>query len=54
MEYMIKLNQQMLDTVMKALGELPLKEALPVFNEINGQFISQISKPETVKEEKNS
>ena len=41
MEYTIKLNKQMLDIVMKALGELPLKESLPVFNEINAQYIKQ-------------
>ena len=40
-KYTIELNKAHLDTVMKALGELPLKESLPVFNEINGQFIEQ-------------
>lgn len=40
-KYTITLNKAQLDIVMKALGELPLKESLPVFNEINGQFIKQ-------------
>ena len=42
MDYTITLNKQMLDIVMKALGELPLKESLPVFNSINEQYIAQI------------
>ena len=42
MEFTIKLNKQMLDIIMKALGELPLKESLPVFNSINEQYIAQI------------
>ena len=46
MEYTIKLNKQMLDIVMKALGELPLKESLPVFNSINEQFVAQ-TQPKT-------
>ena len=41
-KYIIKLDKQQLDIIMKALGELPLKESLPVFNEINGQYIEQI------------
>lgn len=39
--YTITLTKEHLDTVMKGLGELPLKESLPVFNEINNQFIKQ-------------
>ena len=39
--YTITLTKEQLDVVMKALGELPLKESLLVFNEINGQFIKQ-------------
>lgn len=46
MEFTIKLNKQMLDIVMKALGELPLKESLPVFNSINEQFVAQ-TQPKT-------
>ena len=45
-KYTITLTKQMLDTVMKALGELPLKEALPVFNEINNQYIAQTQNKE--------
>lgn len=44
--YAIELNKQQLDTVMKALGELPLKEAFPVFDSINRQFIAQSGKAE--------
>lgn len=44
MSYTITLNKQMLDVVMKALGELPLKEAMPVFTDINNQFIEQTKK----------
>jgi len=40
-KYTITLTKEHLDIVMKALGELPLKESLLVFNEINGQFIKQ-------------
>ena len=42
MEFTIKLNKASLDIIMKALGELPLKESLPVFNSINEQYIAQI------------
>lgn len=44
--YAIELSKQQLDTVMKALGELPLKEAFPVFDSINRQFIAQSGKAE--------
>ena len=44
--YTITLTKQMLDTVMKGLGELPLKEALSVFNEINNQYIAQTQNKE--------
>lgn len=43
-KFKFELNKQMLDIVMKALGELPLKESLPVFNEINSQYIEQTKK----------
>lgn len=46
MEFTIKLNKQMLDIVMKALGELPLKESLATFNAINEQFVAQ-TQPKT-------
>ena len=42
--FTFSLSRQELDVVMKALGELPLKEALPVFNQINEQYIKQIKK----------
>ena len=48
-KYTIVLTRAMLDIVMKGLGELPLKEALPVFNEINNQYIAQ----EQAKKEEN-
>lgn len=46
MKYMIELTKEQLDIVMKALGELPLKESLDVFNTINNQFIEQSQKKE--------
>ena len=46
MKYMIELTKEQLDIVMKALGELPLKESLPVFNDINAQYIEQIKPKE--------
>ena len=42
-KYKFELTKAMLDIVMKGLGELPLKESLPVFNEINAQFINQLA-----------
>ena len=42
------LDKQQLDVIMKALGELPLKESLPVFNAINNQFIEQTKKEEAI------
>ena len=44
--FAIVLTKEALDIVMKALGELPLKESLPVFNEINTQYIKQITPKE--------
>ena len=52
MDYTIKLNKQMLDIVMRALGELPLKESMPVFNVINEQYIEQTK--EKTKEKNNA
>lgn len=43
-KYLIELTKSQLDIIMKALGELPLKESLPVFNEINRQYIEQTKK----------
>lgn len=40
-EFVITLKKEELDIVMRALGELPLKDSLPVFNTINTQFIQQ-------------
>ena len=40
--FSITLSKPELDVIMKALGELPLKESLPVFNSINEQYIAQI------------
>jgi len=45
-KYKFELGKQQLDIVMKGLGELPLKEALPVFNEINNQYIAQTQNKE--------
>ena len=45
-KFTITLNKQALEIVMKGLGELPLKEALPVFNDINAQYIQQTQKKE--------
>ena len=45
-KYKFELDKQQLDIIMKALGELPLKESLPVFNEINNQYITQIQNKE--------
>lgn len=42
-KYKFELDKQQLDVIMKALGELPLKEALPVFNAVNAQFVAQIN-----------
>ena len=50
MNYTITLNKEMLETVMRGLGELPLKESLPVFNTINEQYIAQTK---TDKEDSN-
>lgn len=44
--YEIKLNKTELDIVMKALGELPMKESFSVFNSINAQYIAQRKKEE--------
>ena len=43
-KFYIELTRAQLDIIMKALGELPLKESLPVFNEINNQYIEQTKK----------
>lgn len=48
-KFTITFSKEQLDIVMEALGELPLKRSLPVFNAINQQFIEQ-SQPK--KEEK--
>jgi len=45
-KYKFELGKQQLDIIMKALGELPLKESLPVFNEINNQYIAQTQNKE--------
>ena len=45
-KFNIELTRAQLDIIMKALGELPLKESLPVFNEINNQYITQIQNKE--------
>lgn len=42
-KYKFELDKQQLDIIMKALGELPLKEALSVFNVVNAQFVAQIN-----------
>ena len=52
MDYTIILNKQMLDTVMKALGELPLKESMATFNAINEQFLEQSQKPQSIEIDK--
>lgn len=44
--FSITLSKPELDVIMKALGELPLKESLPVFNSINEQFVAQ-TQPKT-------
>ena len=50
MEYVFKLTKQQLDTVMKALGELPFKESCAVFNEINNQYLAQTEGGANVQE----
>ena len=47
MDIIIKLTKEQLDIVMKGLSELPLKESLSVFEEINNQFLAQTQKKET-------
>lgn len=47
MEITIKITKEQLDTVMKGLAELPLRESYSVFEEINNQFIAQTQKKET-------
>ena len=42
--YTFTLTKQQLDIVFKALGELPLKESILVFTELNNQCMSQIEK----------
>ena len=51
-EFNISLSKEQLDIIMKALGELPLKESLPVFNEINRQYLIQVKTLESGKENK--
>ena len=46
MNYTIILEKQELDTIMKALGELPLKESYAVFEKLNDQYLAQ-AKEET-------
>ena len=40
-KFLIELTTEQLNAVMKGLGELPLKESLATFNEINNQYIKQ-------------
>ena len=42
MNYTFVLNKQELDVVIKALGELPLKESYAVFEKFNDQYLAQI------------
>jgi hypothetical protein len=49
-KYIIELTIDQLNAVMKGLGELPLKESLPTFNEINNQYISQKQRDKSNKE----
>ena len=45
-KFIIELSREQLDKVMKALGELPLKESYETFNVINEQFIQQTKSEE--------
>lgn len=49
--YTITLNKAQLDIVMEALGEIPLKRSMPVFNEINNQFVTQVNKAQGEKKD---
>ena len=41
MNYTFTLEKQELDIIMKALGELPLKESYAVFEKLNDQYLAQ-------------
>lgn len=45
--YTIELSEDQWNIVMEGLGELPLKRSLPVFEEINNQYIAQKKAPKT-------
>ena len=49
-KFLIELTTEQLNAVMKGLGELPLKESLATFNEINNQFITQNRQEKNSKE----
>ena len=43
-KFTFTLTKEQLDTVFKALGELPLKESILVFTELNNQCMNQLEK----------
>lgn len=51
-KFVIVLSKEYLDIVIKGIAELPLKEALPVFNEINNQYIKQVENIQQTFEDK--
>lgn len=49
-KFLIELNEQQLNIVVKGLGELPFKEVFQVYNTINNQYISQKQQDKSNKE----